>query len=177
MKRENILDHLDDSQELLDSLQSGLLVDKNALDEALENQPDLFHRVSRRLEMLISLRDEAKQKLQETEAEADIDIREEARASDKKITEREIESLRKVDSEVVIASKKYLTLSRLVGQFKAMKEAYEQRSFALNNMVNLYGANYYSDISGSESSKKYRRADAGYAKEKLVEERRRRASE
>jgi hypothetical protein len=53
-----------------------------------------------------------------------------------------------------------------VGEWAALKEGYDQRSYALNHMVDLYLANYYGNIERRESSEE-RDRNADRARERL----------
>jgi len=137
-------------------LETGLQIDEHALDEALQYQPDLFYRVSARLSHLISERDYAKQELEEIEAEVSVRLRLEAEKEKTKLSVAECEALKTIDSEVVKASRKMLDLQRMVGQYSALKEAFNQRSYALKDLVALHIANYYSDSAQSNQQRKER---------------------
>jgi hypothetical protein len=135
------------SDPLLIELEKGLKIDENALEEVLQQQADLFYRVAKELALRISLRDQAKQELAEIEAEADIDLRKDARVNEEKITEKEIEAKKKLDTKVQRASDRFLKLTLQVGQWGALKDAYIQRSYVLKDMVALYLRSYYADSS------------------------------
>jgi hypothetical protein len=135
-----------DDQDLGDILleyEKGLFIDKNALDEALEQQPDIFYRVSKTYAQLISLRDQAKQELQEVEADTDLDIRKVAARDEEKITEGEIKARVRIDKEVKKANERYMSLTNQAAQYGALKEAFMQRSYVLKDLTQLYSANYY----------------------------------
>lgn len=144
-----------EDRDLLRELETGLQIDEHGLEEANQQQPDLLYRVSKHLEMLISLRDESKQNFEYVEAMVDIDLRERFLTDDRdsekgekrgRVTDKVIEAHKKVDARVRNAETEMLRLSFAVGQFKALKEAFIQRSYALKEMVGLYLANYYSDV-------------------------------
>ena len=129
-----------DLKELEDKLQ----INQHALDEALREHPDLFYKVASELALAISNRDEAKQNLDELEAEVDIDIRKEAAVSGEKTTETQILSMKKIDKRVKAANDTFLAERMNTGKWTALKEAYESRSYALSKLVDLYLASYFS---------------------------------
>lgn len=142
------LDAIDeDDQSLLNRLEKGLRIDEHALDEALMDQPDLLYDVSKHLALLISRRDAAKQELATVEAWVDGVLRRAAREQDSKSTEAEIKARLRVDSRVVEATEVYLRLSHAAGQFAALKEAFQQRGYALKDLVALHLASYYGEVS------------------------------
>lgn len=135
-------------EKLVNDLEKGLVIDKNALDEAIEQQPDLYYRVSKELALLISRRDYAKQELEETEASVKNDIRESAALDKAKVSVAEVDAMCVLDREVKKAARELLKLNRDVGLLTALKDAFNQRSYALKDLAALHIANYYSDISG-----------------------------
>jgi hypothetical protein len=137
-------------------LENGLRIDEHALDEALVQQPDLFYRVSKQLALLISRRDAKKQELAEEEAKADAETRETALKRKDKVTEAEVKSMTRLDPGVIKVSGELLHFSRLVGELSALKEAFQQRSYVLKDLVGLYVAGYY----GSNQDGSSRRPNA-----------------
>ena len=132
-----------DYRKQLRDLETGLRIDEHNLETHWVEQPDLFYRVSKNLALVISLRDQAKQDLSETEARVDIKVRRDAEVADEKITEKGIESQRKLHPDVRAATTRHSEYSLLTGEYMALKDAYLQRSYALKELVQLYVANYY----------------------------------
>ena len=128
-------------------LEASLQIDEHALETELRENPDLFYQVASGLALSISKRDEAKQQLDDTEAVVDIELRRDAAKSEDRVTEKELESNRKTDKRVREASKHFNDARADTGRWTALKEAYEQRSYALSKLADLYIANYYSDSS------------------------------
>jgi len=126
-------------------LEDKLKIDQHSLDVALREHPALFYEVATELALAISNRDESKQDLEQIEAKVDMDLRADAAKIGAKTTEKEIESNKKVDKEVVSANEKFLAERYNAAKWTALREAYEQRSYALSKLVDLYLANYYSD--------------------------------
>ena len=118
-------------------LKDGLRIDEHSLDTALRDHPDLFYDVSLALALAISNRDEAKQNLEEIEAEVDIEIRAETARLNEKTTETQITSLKKIDPKVKTANDKFLAEKLNAANLTALKEAYEQKSYALSKLVEL----------------------------------------
>lgn len=128
-------------------LESALLIDQHSLDTALREHPDLFYKVATELALAISNRDEAKQNLDETEAQVDLEIRAECARLNEKTTEKEVMSQCKIDKKVKLANDKMLEEKYNAAKWTALKEAYESRSYALSKLVDLYIVGYYSDKS------------------------------
>lgn len=156
-------------------LEEALAIDEHALDEALIRQPDAFYRVSKKLALMASRRDAAKQSLQEEEAYAD----ERARSSipeNEKATEGAIKALIRLDSKVQEANDKLLKLSRDTALLQALKEAFTQRSYVMKDLVSLYVANYYGDASGGRSETQLRNKRAEENRTAMADERRKLAT-
>lgn len=156
----------------LADLEPGLQIDENAMEEALLAQPDSYYKVSKRLALVISRRDAAKQELAEVEARADAKIRRDAELAEEKITEREVKSQKRLDTDVKTAGSNVLTLNYHVGELTALKEAFQQRSYALKELVALYIANYYGDLPSGQMSRQLRNVDATIAKDAMSKLRR-----
>lgn len=130
--------------ELIKKLEAALLIDQHSLDTALREHPDLFYKVATELALAISNRDEAKQDLDETEAQVDLEIRADCARLNEKTTEKEVMSQCKIDKRVKSANDKFLAERLNTAKWTALKEAYESRSYALSKLVDLYLASYYS---------------------------------
>ncbi len=126
-------------------LQAGLAIDEHGLDQALIMQTELFWRVSRQLAQLISKRDGAKQQLTETEARVDVEVRRKVADAGERTTENDIKARVTLDPSVLEDRDELLNLSLEVGLWSALKESYEQRSYAMKELVALYIGNYWGD--------------------------------
>lgn len=145
------------------------MIDQDALDEGILQQPDLLYRVSQQLTLQISRRDAAKQLLAEVEAFVDIAIRRAAEGS--KTTEKEVKSHCEIDPKVIEATRTLLQLSHSVRQLDDLKEAIISRGYALKELVNLYVNNYYVS-SGEAGARQVKEVDAGTARRLMHDERR-----
>jgi len=127
-------------------LEKGLLIDEYALDEDLANQADLFHRVGRELEDLISLRDAAQSKLDDVAAQKGIYLRSLARKRDEKWTEGEINARVRLADEYKEAAQELADLKAKCGRYSRLEKSFEHRSRALGKLVDLYTAGYFGDV-------------------------------
>lgn len=159
----------------ISELENGLRIDEHALEQAWIGQPETFYRVAKRLQLLISQRDAAKQNAAETEARADLEIRETAGRQNEKVTESEVKALVKLDKDVAKASNELLDLQRQLGALSALKESFEQRGKALDGLTKLYLANYYgANTDGSNAARSMLRNDAASHTREVLNERRKR---
>ena len=148
-------------------LAAGLHIDEHALDEAWVNQADLYHHVSKRLSTLVSLRDEAKSVVADIEAQLSVMIRENMRKKDEKYAEGEIASRIRNTPKMKEANERLLKLNKEVGKYTALEKDYSQRSFALNKLVDLYTAGYFSEGVRRSSSHSMKDHDAANARAKM----------
>lgn len=155
----------------LAQLEAKLRIDEHALDVALREQPDLVYAVSQQLALAISERDQAKLELEEQEAETAIDLREDAEANDEKITDKSVEAQVKADPSVQRLAKTFIKSKAEAAKWAALQEAYEQRSYALNKLVDLYLANYYGNF--EKTGGDYKNIKAKEVKEELATRRKR----
>ena len=130
----------------LESFRAKLQIDEHSLEIELRDYPKFVDDIGQAHVLAISDRDAAKDDLDQIEAKADYEIRESAALADEKITNPEVESQKKLDPKVKAANKKFLELKLLAAQWGVLKEACEKRSYALSKLVDLYIANYYSEI-------------------------------
>lgn len=161
-------DDYDDFRELEDALR----IDEHALEEALRDQPPLFYRVSKAYALEISRRDAAKQALQDAEARADLAVRESAQAEDRKVTEGEVRATVQTEGGVLEARDRMNRLSESVGKLAALKEAFQQRSYALKDLAGLYIANYYTASEHNAGDRGLRQHSADVARRAMSAERR-----
>lgn len=158
---------------MIDSLEGALSINENELDEACAAQPECFYRVAKEYAVAVSKRDLAKQCLAEISAEVDTQLRHEAEKTKERITEEQIKSRKALDDDVVEAQRILLELNTKVGEWSALKEAFEQRSYALKDMVSLWLGNYYGDRPTQQAGRQLR--DEAAERVKLVRRERRRS--
>lgn len=137
----------------LSDLEQGLRIDENNLDEALLTHPDFFYRISKQLALLISRRDEVTQEKKEAEARVDTELRHNSEVGNYKLTEPQIKNLIQSDSDIIKITEEFLELSRQVGQWSALKEAFVQRSYMLKSLCELYISNYFGSTTEGSSAR------------------------
>lgn len=118
-------------------LTESLKIDRDALDECLVEQPSLFYQVAEAVAQANSVRDGLKLELEQAEAEADREIRDEAFRLDNKVTEalinKRITSLPRIQT----LQRRFLDAKTNAESKLALKEAFGQRSFMLRELVAL----------------------------------------
>lgn len=153
-------------------LESALRIDPNALDEALMIQPEAFYRVAKEYALAVSRRDELHQTVSEIKAQQDISIRSRAKTKTDKITEKEIEAEVRKSKAVITATTEYLAAASEVNELAALKESYQQRAYALKDLVALHIANYYGDATQSSGNSRLRDHNAESNKRAMADQRR-----
>jgi hypothetical protein len=157
----------------IEELEANLSIDQNALEDSVRLQPDLFYDVAKQLSLTISRRDAAKRELKRVEAETYLEMREDAAGEDRRVTETEIESRVRLNTQVQQAEDQLANLELETGLLFALQNSFTQRNDALEALVKLYLANYYG-ISTDRAGNLLRTGEAEVARERLNETRQRR---
>jgi hypothetical protein len=126
-------------------LEAAMAIDENALETMVKRQADLFYDAARQLTLAISKRDAAKRGVKLVEAETLLKIKQKATDDEVRLTIPEMEALVVTNRNVIDAYNGLFDLDREVGEWFALKDAYQQRNEALRDMVKLYLSNYYAD--------------------------------
>lgn len=126
-----------------DELKAYLVIDKDALDEELMSQPQLFFTICEAVVDAMDRRDALKEELAVAEADLDNEIREAADKNDEKITNDAVKARVRSDSKRKKAYGAYSKVKAESDKLGALKEAFVQRSHMLKHLCELYVANYY----------------------------------
>lgn len=144
-----------DQFNLMEEYEQGLRIDKNSLDEEWLAQPELFYRVSKQHARFLSDKESLKVDIEILEAQLYSSIRqqmeEEVGDSKQRITEAAIKSKVAATPEMQRLVRAHMQASERAASMLALKESYQQRSYALKDLVNLYTSNYFTVESGSKS--------------------------
>jgi len=145
-------------------------IDETALDLEWLDQPVLFLKYSKHLAQMRKEVDEARQEVEIKKAEVDRKVREtpEAYGIECKVTEGAIASAVLTEDEYQEAQKHYLEIKYEMDMAQGAVNAFTQRKEALENIVKLYGQQYFAgprvprDLTW-ERKEKQKRRDAGVA--------------
>lgn len=118
-------------------LQDGLRIDRDDLDSCLIEQPDRYWRVAEAHVRARAALDAAKLAIEELTARLDHAIRRDAEQAEKKITEAAIQREIQLNPDYHSQRQGVLRLTAEVDELQALKEAYQQRSFMLRELVSL----------------------------------------
>lgn len=124
-------------------LEQSLEIDPDDLDSCLVSQPGLFYHVAEAVSLANSQRDAIKLELEEATAELDQQLRQNALAADLKITETSIQNSIRIKPKIKDLNRKYLDARTKAENASALKEAYQQRSFMLRELVAIQLAQFH----------------------------------
>jgi hypothetical protein len=144
ISRDNSLQEIQEFEKLVG-------VDKYALDDNLEQQPDLFYRVSRAYEMASAEAEQAKLDQDKTYAELDASYREDMAKAGEKVTENTVKQAVAADPTMRAAIGFAARKREIMGRWRALKDAYSQRINVLRELTQLYSSGYFSDAVGNKA--------------------------
>jgi hypothetical protein len=119
----------------LETFRDQLVIDPDDLDSALVEQPDLFYHVAESYVMAVARRDEAKLTMEQATADLDKQFREAALAAEEKLTEAAMSRKLASAPRIQTLERELLALRAEADRWQALKEAYQQRSFMLRELV------------------------------------------
>jgi hypothetical protein len=132
----------------LDELHGRLAIDEDDLDSGLVQQPDLFYHVSDGFSTAVSIRDGVKLELEELKAEMDQSIRAAVARAREGLSDAELKTRDKLTEtglqnqiqglpKVKELERKFLQSKYQADRWEALKNSYQQRSWALRELVTL----------------------------------------
>lgn len=128
-------------------LKQQLEIDKSVLDDEVIRQPVLFYTISELLTDAIAERDGAKEELSMVDADLDAQWRAKLSKNEKRVTEKLIANYVQTSPLHEKAFQTYLDAKTKADKLLALKDAFQQRSYMLRDLVALYSANYYEEAS------------------------------
>lgn len=153
-----------------------LKINKNALDEEVEQQPEIYGEVADAAALAKSQVDALEERLKETEADLDMRIRTEAEQAGERLTENQIRNEVAGHKERKTLAIKLIKAKELRGRLEALERAYRHKSYALRDMVDLYLSQYYSPRSAEGSKRHLEDAEAANISKRMGERRKRSVS-
>lgn len=158
--------------EAIDRLEGKLRIDKYALDDELEDQPRYFGEAAQFLADAISYRDDEKSGVDGTRALIDQELRQQAAEEAKKTTESGIANVVIGDPRYQRAIRRHAAWADRVNRLNGIKDAIQQRGYALKDLSSLYVAGYWTgNIANSSEGRGQRTAHAERIKEQAATER------
>jgi hypothetical protein len=120
-----------------EDLRDQLSINKDDLDTSLVEQPDLYYHVAECYSESVAERDASKLDLEQAIAGLDEQLRQEAAAREEKVTETLIQRRLATHPRIQELERNALRLRAEVDKWQALKEAYQQRSFMLRELVQM----------------------------------------
>jgi hypothetical protein len=148
-----------------------LAIDRDDLDSCLEQQPELYHSVALSYEQAVSARDLAKLELEEAQAEIGAEMRTRASDNKERLTEGALDQYVTTHPRVQKLERALLKAKGSTGEWSALKEAFQQRSFMLREIV-ARGISQYHDLSIERGSFRDRNALADKVRQQASDMRR-----
>ena len=112
-----------------------LRIDRTDLDGCLMEQPELYYHVSEAHALAVAARDRAKLDYEESVAKHDDKVRSRAAEEGERMTDTRTAHRVSLVSEVQALHRKWLVARARVEELLALKEAFQQRSFMLKELV------------------------------------------
>lgn len=122
----------------LEECRKQLAIDNGQLDVCLTRQPELYYAVGNGYAEAVAERDSVKLELEELQAKLDQDFRAEAARKDEKITEAGLQQKLRTMPKVQELQQKFLDARTEAESWLVLKEAFQQRSFMLRELVALF---------------------------------------
>lgn len=120
-----------------EELEAGLRIDLTDINQANAEQPELYYRVASRVAAAQSERDTAKLDLEDIEASMEMTVRKAAEEDGKKLTDKAIAAEVEADRSVIGAKHRLAQATATLLKLNALKDAYHQRGYALENLSGL----------------------------------------
>lgn len=126
-----------------EELEQELLIDPDDLDQELTRHVENYYAVSKQYMVAVSKRDEAKKDFKEVSGELYFEVRGVLSDTESRVTEGMVEAQTVQETKYQKANNILIEAEKAVNDWSALKSAYESRSFALRDLVQLYIAGYF----------------------------------
>lgn len=137
----------------LDNLQPYLAIDMKDLETAFIEQPQRYYEVGCVYSEALSLRDTEKNAVKELYAKLSFQKRDEFKTAGERDTDSKIDAAIVDDETYRQCMATYLEVNELSERAFALKAAFEQRSYALNKLADMYVCGYVTS-SSTESGRR-----------------------
>lgn len=130
-------------QDIIEEFRTLLQIDRNALDDELICQADLYFRVSEAQVMAASEADSLKEAVLLKDAELDSEVRHDLEVAGDKTTADIVRAGVNAHPDHLEAIEEYLEAKLHADKLRAMKDSFSMRSSMLKNLVELFCTSYY----------------------------------
>ena len=134
---------ISEMEQLCEQARNWLEIDKHALDEALEEQAQVYHRIAEACSYARSQRDEAYDNIKRAEADLNLRVREELENEGIKVTEKNVEARVQTHEERKAAVDKHLQLAHICDRLYALRDSFNMRAYMIRSLVELHVSGYF----------------------------------
>jgi hypothetical protein len=127
----------------VDTFRANLAIDPDDLNRCLEEQSSFYYDVAQEFALCSAERDQIKLERDEAMADLDKQIRAAAAAAQEKVTEDTVKNRVSTSPKVKDLNRRFLDAKAEADAWGVMKEAFQQRSFMLRELVALALAQLY----------------------------------
>lgn len=138
------------SLETIEAYRNRMRIEKHRLDDELEIQAELLHRIFEKVVSASSAAMEAKDVLERIEG----DVYFEAKHVNPKATVPELQGITRTDPARIKAWRMYRDAKAEQESWEGLHEAWKSRGFALRSLVDLRLANYYTSDSDAGENRR-----------------------
>lgn len=151
------------TDEQIAEFESRLRIDRNALDNAVAEQADIYYQVARSFSQATDVSETSKAELDVIDSGVALSLREDAEKKGVKVTEGKIAEMVKVSDAHIDAMNNYQQARDRARSLNDLRDAYHQRSEMLKRMVDLYVGQYFTvtSVRSAETKQSGTAADAG----------------
>ena len=157
-------------------LAKNLKINKHALDDEIEHQPEIYGEVAVAAAQAKSQVDALEEELKELESDTDLRIRKQAEADEERVTENQIKNRVAGDPKRKKLAIKLLEAKDLERRLQALERSFRHKSYALRDMVDLFLSQYYAPRSVQGSKHDLEEAEVERTRERMGERREKRVS-
>ena len=122
----------------LERYRGHLAIDQDDLDKCLMEQPEVYYVVAQAVANTTAERDKLKLELEELQAKLGLDLRDQATRRNEKLTEGGLEQKLAGMPKIQELQRSLLTKRQEAESWGVLKEAFQQRSFMLRELVALF---------------------------------------
>lgn len=145
------------AEKIFEQLKRCITIDKHDLDGEIVQFPEIFYKVCEQVQIAETHLNDARLSRQDVETQLSGKARERLGTKGGRVTNASVEtwvrgrmSYKNVDAQYQLAKDE-------LGQWQALKETMQIKSYKLRDLVDLYIAQYYSDPSSNDGSTEKRR--------------------